>query len=164
MSAPQVSLAVVTPQLKRAVRDLAPKPAQVPWSGTAASSLSLVDGHPERMAVAGFEGEQPVGFLVLDTALESVPGPGVVGVRGFFVDRRHQGRGVAAAMLAALPSFVRVTHPTADRIALTVNVRNDAARRAYLRAGFRDTGRLYYGGALGPQHVLELALEPAEQL
>jgi GNAT superfamily N-acetyltransferase len=164
MSAPHVLLAVVTPQLKRAVRDLAPKPAQVPWSGTAASSLSLVDGHPERMAVAGFEGEQPVGFLVLDTALESVPGPGVVGVRGFFVDHRHQGRGVAGAMLGALPGFVRVTHPTAERIALTVNVRNEAARRAYLRSGFNDTGRLYYGGALGPQNVLELALGPAEQL
>jgi len=28
----------------------------------------------------------------------------------------------------------------------------------YMRSGFTDTGRLYYGGRLGPQHVLELAL------
>jgi RimJ/RimL family protein N-acetyltransferase len=161
MPVPQVSLAVVTPQLKHAVRDLAPKPGQVPWSGTAASSLSLVVGHPERIAVAGLEGDQPVGFLVLDTGLESVPGPGVVGVRGFFVDARHQGRGIAAAMLAALPDLVRATYPEARRIALTVNARNEAARRTYLRAGFRDTGRLYHGGALGPQHVLELELPSA---
>src|SRR5258705_10228942 len=152
MNVPEVSLAVVTPQLKRVVRDLAPTPGQVAWSGTAAVSLALVDGHPERIAVAALEGERPVGFMVLDTALESVPGPGVVGVRGFFVDSRHQGRGVAAAMLGALPGFVRGTHPMAERIALTVNVRNEPARRAYLRAGFRDTGRLYYGGGPRPPH------------
>jgi RimJ/RimL family protein N-acetyltransferase len=159
MPEPEVSLAVVTPQMRRGVRNLAPRPAQVPWSGTAASSLSLVDGHPGRMAVVGLAGEEPVGFLVLDTSLESVPDPGTIGVRGFFVDHRHQGRGLGTALLLALPAFVRDVHPAARRIALTVNVRNEAARRAYLRAGFRDTGRLYHGGALGPQHVLELPLD-----
>ena len=57
-----------------------------------------------------------------------------------------------------LPAFAGARHPDATYLALTVNVSNERAIRAYLRAGFTDTGRLYYGGRLGPQHVLELAL------
>jgi len=39
-----------------------------------------------------------------------------------------------------------------------VNTSNPRAIRTYLRSGFIDTGRLYYGGRLGPQHVLQLSL------
>jgi len=52
----------------------------------------------------------------------------------------------------------RGRHPGATRLVLTVNVTNPRAIRTYLKAGFCDTGRLYHGGRLGPQHVLELAL------
>ncbi len=41
---------------------------------------------------------------------------------------------------------------------LTVNVRNQVARRLYLRHGFSDSGQLYLGGNAGPQHVLRLDL------
>ena len=61
-------------------------------------------------------------------------------------------------MLRALPPFARERYPDATRLALTVNTSNPRAIRVYLRSGFTDTGRLYYGGRLGPQHMLELAL------
>jgi RimJ/RimL family protein N-acetyltransferase len=51
--------------------------------------------------------------------------------------------------------------PDAQRLALTVNVTNPVAVRVYRQAGFSDTGRQYLGGALGPQHVLVLDLQPA---
>ena len=55
------------------------------------------------------------------------------------------------------PSRASAT-PDATHLALTVNTSNPLAIRVYLRSGFTDTGRLYYGGRLGPQHVLELPL------
>jgi RimJ/RimL family protein N-acetyltransferase len=61
-------------------------------------------------------------------------------------------------MLQAMPAFVRARFPEATRIALTVNVANERAVRAYRRAGFVDTGRFYTAGPLGPQHVLEYEL------
>jgi RimJ/RimL family protein N-acetyltransferase len=89
------------------------------------------------------------------------PGDGVVGVRGVYVDAASQGRGLGTAMLRELPAFALRRHPGATRLALTVNVSNPRAIRTYLRAGFTDTGRLYHGGRLGPQHVLELPLNGA---
>ena len=46
----------------------------------------------------------------------------------------------------------------ADRIALTVNVANPTAQRAYFRAGFVDTGERYAAVPGAPQLVLEYRL------
>jgi predicted GNAT family acetyltransferase len=61
-------------------------------------------------------------------------------------------------MVAALPGTLAADLPAARSVVLTVNVRNDVARRLYLRGGFVDTGELHLGGSAGPQHVLRLDL------
>jgi RimJ/RimL family protein N-acetyltransferase len=154
-------LTEVTDELRERVLELAPRRDQQPYSGRARDTIGLVRDTTVRRAVTGLDDDGvPVGFLILDTgpSMIAVHRPGTVGVRGFYVDAAAQGRGHGTAMLLALPDYVREHYPQAQRIALTVNTQNAPARRAYLRAGFVDTGRIYRGGALGPQHVLERAL------
>ena len=131
------------------------------FSGAARDTLSAAELAPGRTPVVGLLDGVPFGFLMLDVGPEVrvyAPGDGVVGVRGVYVDATCQGRGLGTAMLRELPAFARGRHPGATRLVLTVNVTNPRAIRTYLKAGFCDTGRLYHGGRLGPQHVLELAL------
>jgi ribosomal protein S18 acetylase RimI-like enzyme len=154
-------LSEVTPTLRPRVLTLAPLPEQEPFSGAARDTLPTAEITPGRTGVAALLHGEPFGFLMLDVGPEVrayAPGNGVVGVRGVYVDAASQGRGLGTAMLRALPAFVRERYAAASCLALTVNVTNPRAIRAYLRSGFLDTGRLYYGGRLGPQHVLEMPL------
>lgn len=155
-----VELEPVTPRLRAQVLRLAPHADQERYSGRASRTLPAAEANADHQPVVVLEDREPVGFFVLDSGAEVarfVPVPGRIGLRSFFVDRRHQGRGVGLAALRAVPAFVRVHHPGREAVALTVNLQNQAALRVYLRAGFRDTGRLFHGGPHGPQHVLELA-------
>jgi len=154
-----VTLSEVTAALRQQVLALAPFPEQEPFSGAARDTLPAAEVTPGRVGVVALLEGRPFGFLMLDVGPEVrayAPGDGVVGVRGVYVDASSQGRGLGTRMLRALPPFARERYPDATRLALTVNVSNPRAIRAYLRAGFVDTGRMYYGGRLGPQHVLEM--------
>jgi GNAT superfamily N-acetyltransferase len=154
-------LSEVPPLLRSRVLELAPFPEQEPFSGAARDTLPTAEVTPGRVGVVALLGDEPFGFLMLDVGPEVrayAPGDGVVGVRGVYVDASSQGRGLGTAMLRELPPFARDRYPEARRLALTVNVTNPRAIRTYLRAGFVDTGRMYYGGRLGPQHVLEMPL------
>jgi GNAT superfamily N-acetyltransferase len=156
-----ITLSEVTPALRSRVLELAPLPEQEPFSGAARDTLPTAEVTPGRVGVVALLEGKPFGFLMLDVGPEVrtyAPGDGVVGVRGVYVDAGSQGRGLGTAMLRALPAFARERYPEARRLALTVNVSNPRAIRTYLRAGFVDTGRMYYGGRLGPQHVLEMPL------
>jgi RimJ/RimL family protein N-acetyltransferase len=156
-----VTLSEVTPALRAQVMALAPLPEQEPFSGAARDTLPAAELAPGRVGVVALADGVPFGFLMLDVGPEVrvyAPGDGVVGVRGVYVDAASQGRGLGTEMLRALPPFARERYPGATRLALTVNTSNPRAIRVYLRSGFIDTGRFYYGGRLGPQHVLELAL------
>jgi RimJ/RimL family protein N-acetyltransferase len=140
---------------------LAPLPEQEPFSGAARDTLPAAELTPGRTAVVALADDVPFGFLMLDIGPEVrvyAPGNGIVGVRGVYVDAASQGRGLGTAMLRALPPFALERFPEATHLALTVNTTNPRAIHVYKRAGFSDTGRLYYGGRLGPQHVLELPL------
>ena len=151
-----VVLADVSPWLRPRLLRLAPWPAQLRFSGKPADTLPAAEADPARRPVAILEGGEPVGFFVLHRGpVDSLaPGEDDLLVRGFMVDRLHQSRGIGGRALAQLPSFAREREPHARRLVLGVNVRNHVARHAYLRAGFHDTGEVYLGGALGPQHVL----------
>jgi GNAT superfamily N-acetyltransferase len=156
-----VTLSEVTPALRPLVLALAPLPEQEAFSGVARDTLPAAELAPGRVGVVALDDGVPFGFLMLDVGPEVrvyAPGDGVVGVRGVYVDGASQGRGLGTQMLLALPAFTRERYPDATSLALTVNTSNPRAIRVYLRAGFVDTGRLYHGGRLGPQHVLELAL------
>ena len=156
-----ITLSEVTPALRAQVMALAPLPEQEPFSGASRDTLPAAELTPGRIGVVALADGVPFGFLMLDVGADVrvyAPGDGVVGVRGVYVDAASQGRGLGTAMLRALPAFARARYPDATRLALTVNLSNPRAIHVYRRAGFTDTGRLYYGGRLGPQHVLELAL------
>jgi RimJ/RimL family protein N-acetyltransferase len=155
-----MELVEVTDDLRQRVLRLAPRPEQQRFSGRASDTLSLA-ANPRRRAVVGLDdGGEPVAFMILDTgaSMVAVHRPGTVGVRGFYVDARHQGRGFGTAVLLALPGYVREHYPDADRIALTVNEANPSAQRAYFRAGFVDTGERYAAVPSSPQLVLEYRL------
>jgi GNAT superfamily N-acetyltransferase len=152
-----LELVPVTAGLRDAVLALAPRPDQSPWSGEARWTLPAAEAHPHRTPCTALLDGVPVAFFILDTGSDVAlyePAPGTVGVRALYVDRERQGQGVGTAMLRALPDLARRLYPDGERLALTVNVTNPVAVRAYLHAGFTDTGRVYRGGALGPQHVL----------
>ncbi len=123
----------------------------------AAESDPMIDLHAiERDGVV-------VGMFKLDRGYADAPRhdfarPGDLGLRGVLVDAAWQGRGIGGAMLAALPDLVRQRYPWAKRLVLTVNLRNSAARAAYLKAGWIDDGGLYLHGDAGPQHILTLPL------
>jgi len=159
-----VTLVAVGPDLRDRILGLGPRPEQTRFAGRPTETLPEAEADPHREPVAILEAGEPVGFCVLHRGPGPdglAPAPTDVLLRGFFVDAAAQGRGVATRALTRLPGFVAVRHPRARRIVLTVNTRNAAAIRAYRKAGFRDHGELYHGGAHGPQHVLELDLEDA---
>lgn len=113
------------------------------------------DGHLIRL------GGQIVGFFGIDPdypAAHDFAPEGAIGLRMFSVDQAHQGRGVASAACARLRPYLAHHYPAAPACYLTVNHRNPAARRAYLKGGFADTGADYLGGGAGPQHIMRLDL------
>ncbi|MGM7774866.1 GNAT family N-acetyltransferase [Arthrobacter sp. KNU-44] len=75
-------------------------------------------------------------------------------LRGFLIDQARQGRGLgslsaAAAAREALKLTARLGGGQ-DGVVLSVNERNPAAKAAYAKAGFLQTGK-YLGGSAGPQ-------------
>lgn len=69
-----------------------------------------------------------------------------------------QGQGVAKAILNQLPDLMKTSFPCIRQLNLTVNFRNQKARRLYRTCGFENTGEVYWGGPAGPQHILTKTL------
>jgi RimJ/RimL family protein N-acetyltransferase len=156
-----VELSAVTPELAAGVLALAPTPEQERNAPRAAVTLPAALADPERHAVTILENGRPVGFFALDEGYASrvlASSARPVGLRGFFVDARHQGRGIATRAIERLPAHVRERLPGATSVLLTVGPDNPAARRVYVAAGFVSTGRTWDHGPSGPQEALELAL------
>ena len=84
--------------------------------------------------------------------------PGELGLLGFLVDSRQQGRGIGQAACAGLGNYLSRHYPDRSSVVLTVNCRNLAAQRLYLSTGFEDTGELYHGGRSGPQHIYRMPI------
>ncbi|MBW6416764.1 GNAT family N-acetyltransferase [Celeribacter sp. PS-C1] len=107
------------------------------------------------------ESGAPVGFFAIDRSYAEThefSEPGALGLRMFLIDHKAQGRGVASGACAMLKVYLAKTYSERSLCYLTVNCRNPHARKAYLNGGFTDTGALYHGGGLGPQHILRLDL------
>jgi RimJ/RimL family protein N-acetyltransferase len=107
------------------------------------------------------ESNRVVGFFVLcwgEQISHFASGPNIVGVLNFMIDAREQGKGYGTETFAALNDYLLQNHPEFTELNLTVDTANPRAYRAYLRAGFEDSGALYHGGAFGPQHVLSLPI------
>ena len=148
----------------RAVGALDVAPDQRRFVGDTAFNLvdSLRDPMSEAIAVRA--GDAVVGFYRLDFAPRTVLGRDhaepTVGLRAFMIDHRQQGHGYGLLAVAACVDDLRLRHPGRRLLVLTVNCANPVAIRAYLRAGFLDTGELFRGGSAGPQHVMQYRLQP----
>jgi GNAT superfamily N-acetyltransferase len=127
---------------------------------------------PLRMALAGLEDDSrypfaidsngiAVGILTLQTGAATLAGwpddESAWLLRGFAIDRRHQGRGLgrlAATAAVAAAAQLTARHGGGQAgVVLSVNEGNPAGLAAYRNAGFADRGQ-YLGGSSGPQRIL----------
>ena len=102
-----------------------------------------------------------IGFLIADTTYSQrydFAKQDEVGVRGFFIDENHQGKGYGKAAVTLPGNYFKSTYPTRSGIVLTVNCKNPAAYNCYKAADFKDNGDMYLGGAAGPQNIMRLKL------
>jgi GNAT superfamily N-acetyltransferase len=129
-------------------------------------------GDPLRMALAGLAEDSrfpyvieadgyAVGVLTLQAGAAGLAGwpeeHSAWLLRGFLIDRRHQGKGLgplAAASAVETAAKLTARLATAEAgVVLSVNEGNPAGLSAYRRAGFEDRGQ-YLGGSSGPQRTM----------
>ncbi|MCL1635916.1 GNAT family N-acetyltransferase [Luteimonas sp. SX5] len=159
---PAIRVAPVTRELTAQVRALRVAPEQYSFVGDIAFNLVDAERDPRSDAMAILDGDGVIGFYRLDYAPTIVawqPIAASVGLRSFLIDRRCQGRGYGTLAIAACCDDLRRRHPERKLLALNVNCINRSAIRAYRKAGFVDTGELYFGGRAGPQHLMLRSLE-----
>lgn len=158
----RIHVAPITPTLAAGVRALRVTPEQYSFVGDILFNLIDAEQDPRSDAMAILAGDEVVGFYRLDYAPTIVawkPVPASVGLRAFLIDRKHQGHGFGARAVMACCADLRRRHPERKLLALNVNCCNRSAIRAYRKAGFVDTGELYFGGKAGPQHLMLCSLE-----
>ncbi|MGY2747151.1 GNAT family N-acetyltransferase [Arthrobacter sp. UYCu723] len=129
-------------------------------------------GDPLRMVLIALEEESrypfavdsngaAVGVLTLQAGAATLAGwpddDSVWLLRGFLIDRRHQGMGLGTlAAEAAVREAAKLTAALGGDqtgVVLSVNELNPAGQSAYRKAGFEDRG-LYVGGNAGPQWTM----------
>lgn len=129
-------------------------------------------GDPLRMVLVALEEESrypfavdsngaAVGVLTLQAGAATLAGwpddDSAWLLRGFLIDRRHQGKGLGsraadAAVRAAAKLSAALGGGQAG-VVLSVNDVNPAGQAAYRKAGFEDRGQ-YLGGDAGPQRTM----------
>jgi RimJ/RimL family protein N-acetyltransferase len=159
-AADRVSIARIDARNREAAVRLEVADEHLPYVSPVAEMLAVGDGATEDYAILA--GGTVVGFFRLDfdrARVSRYAGEGrFCGLRGYLIGRRYQGLGYGRAAIPEIRRLTRERHPDIDRLVLTVNRRNAAAISTYLKAGFRGTGRMYHGGASGPQYVFALPL------
>ncbi len=142
-----------------AVQHIIVAPEQVRFSGTVREAFEAAEENVDFHAIC--DGEHVVGFFKIDTAYGAqypFAGKTGLGLRAFIVDLSQQGKGIATKAVMAMPEYLRPLYPNTTDVFLTVNFVNLAAKRAYLKGGFEDTGEVWPHGNAGPQNILRLQL------
>lgn len=101
------------------------------------------------------------GFLELDESDDRERysnHPAALLLRGFSVNPKYQGRGIATGSIYALQDFIRREFPDFDEVVLGVNARNKPAKRLFEKVGFEDTGRRFMRTS-GEQIVMCMRIE-----
>lgn len=112
--------------------------------------------HPELVhPFATLVCDEVVGFFVLQEkgALPEWAPPDVITLHSLRVDQLYQNNGYGKATIGLAAQWILINRPGITRMILGVNVRNVAARNAYLKSGFQDTGT--HCGPIGPQNIQE---------
>lgn len=100
-----------------------------------------VDGLP----IGFFQVDHSSGLQCLDDHLE---------LHEVLIDQSQQGKGYGKAFVEMLPDFLRIKYPGRRGVCLTVNCRNQSAKRLYELGGFANTGDLKLEGRSGPQFIM----------
>jgi RimJ/RimL family protein N-acetyltransferase len=100
---------------------------------------------------------QVLGFFIIDIGYSkkyTFAGNQELGLRNLLIGKQFQGHGYGVQALTRLTDYVYGAYPDITSLCLTVNKKNTGAYRCYVKAGFVDSGELYYGGEAGPQHIM----------
>lgn len=132
---------------------------QAKFSGTAKDFIEDTSAGIDHKLI--FVNQKLVGVFKIDTQYSrnhTFCTASSLGLRGLFIDSKHQGKGYGVASMKALKQELKQEYPVFDTLYLTVNCLNPVARSCYLKAAFIDTNNLYLGGSAGPQHIMYLPL------
>ena len=155
----------VTPEIAPQVRALRVAAEQYCYVGDVEANLIEAEADPNSDAMAIVLDGRVVGFYRIDLAPCTLGrqqfGGTCAALRGMLVDRSLQGGGIGTRALIACCEDLQRRHPQLQLLALTVNCGNGCAIKAYRKAGFVDSGELYFGGRSGPQHLMLRRLHPA---
>ncbi|MCX7513427.1 GNAT family N-acetyltransferase [Frateuria sp. STR12] len=162
---PVIHFEPVGPANRDALLELRVHPDQRGYVGAIGDLLADAQACPGCLPLAILEGGTVVGFVRIEADARSVAGraldPPSLGLRAFFIDARHQRRGLGGRALDALPMMLAARHPHARGIALAVDADNAPALALYRRAGFVPVVGGYHGGPSQPQRLLWRALPDA---
>jgi GNAT superfamily N-acetyltransferase len=145
-----------------AIENLAVNSEQVKYVGTIEKLLSEKEHGWNYHVIT--DSDKVVGFFNIDTEYSDrypFTIQGELGLRAFFVDSASQGKGYGSAAVSALGDYLKESYPDRPSIALTVSCKNPGAYKCYLTGGFLDNGELYHGGKAGPQHIMRMELNSA---
>jgi len=97
---------------------------------------------------------KPVGFFQIDHASATQSVEAHLELHEVMIDWRHQGKKYGKAFVEMLPRLLNAEYPNSGSVCLTVNCRNQKAKKLYEYGGFADTGELKMDGPSGPQHIM----------
>ena len=149
-----VTLREITRETVVAIVKLSVAEEQKKFVAPNAVSLAQALFAPEAWYRAIYQGEEPVGFVMLadESLLDPAPDAPKVGVWRFMVDTRHQRRGVGRAALQLVIDHVRAKG-VFDTLELSFVAGEGSPEALYESLGFRRTGQVD-----GGEHVMELRL------
>ncbi|EOD77739.1 Histone acetyltransferase HPA2 [Grimontia indica] len=132
---------------------------QVKFTASPENFVSDIEANIVRFVIA--KDDTLVGYFKIDNDFHSdILGEdnAGVGLRSFAIDRRYQGKGIGKKAVSILASSISEEFKTFTWAYLTVNCKNEVAYQTYMKGGFEDTGELYLGGPVGPQHIMRAKL------
>lgn len=145
----QVSLKIITAENWREALELSVNVEQQEFVAAVTPpvviALAKAYVRPDGMMVEPYgvyDQHSMVGFLNLHYSLDRKED---FWIFHFFIDKRFQRKGLGSAGIKVLIKHIKDTHPSCQRIRLTVHPGNDAGRKFYTGLGFSDDNILTYG-------------------
>jgi diamine N-acetyltransferase len=154
-TAAPITLREITRETVIAIVKLSVAEEQKKFVAPNAVSLAQALFSPEAWYRAIYQGDEPVGFVMLadDSLLDPVPDSPKIGVWRFMVDATHQGKGIGRAALQLVIEHVRAKG-LFDTLELSFVPGEGSPEALYTSLGFRRTGHVD-----GNEHVMELRLQ-----
>lgn len=137
-----------TPAFDKAVKNY--QLADTTYTGNPKQVLARCQTDAARFPVMILDEDRLLGFFCLhwlkSQEMYGFQGKNTVLLRGFSIDDRYQGKGIAASALTGLFDFIaRTISPEITRGVLAVNAENIHAQKAYQKAGFQTLPRTFDG-------------------